>query len=91
MDVKDSAAESAALERVRHWCVSGEARRIRVAARLSGYQLARLAGVSQPAVSHWERGLRRPHGEAALRYHRALSELQGVFGGYDDDEYAAAS
>ena len=92
MTTTDSITESlAAIERLRHWCVSGEARKIRVSAHLTGLQLANLAGVSPAGVSCWERGVRRPHGESALRYFQTLTELREPYGEFADGEFADAS
>jgi transcriptional regulator with XRE-family HTH domain len=55
---------------------SGEARRIRVAARVSLTELADEVGVTAGAVSFWELSKRRPSGRLAVRYLKALNKLQ---------------
>lgn len=63
---------------LRALCASGEARRIREAARLSRSELARAVGTSCASISRWESGDRRPHGELATAYHRALQQLRQI-------------
>ena len=69
-------AQVLALAEVRQWAASGTARAIRERARLAEGDIATAVGVSLPAVSRWERGLRVPRGQAALRYHALLQSLQ---------------
>jgi DNA-binding transcriptional regulator YiaG len=64
-----------ALAEVRLWAESGIARQIRERARLSEAEVAAPIGVTVPTVSRWERGLRIPRGQAALRYHALLKSL----------------
>ncbi len=63
------------LIRVRRLVSTGAARAIREGAGLSYGELAKEAGVDKSSVFRWERGLRRPRGEAAARYLAALDEL----------------
>jgi DNA-binding transcriptional regulator YiaG len=56
------------LTRVRELAASGEARRLRKAARLSQPEVAAACGTTPSAVSRWERGRRTPRGAAARRY-----------------------
>lgn len=64
------------LAKVRAACASGEARRIRQAARLSLADVAGAIGVDLTAISRWERGERSPRGAAALRYGELLDRLE---------------
>jgi len=66
---------SPTLALVRELAANGTARRIRVAARLSIYDIARDLGVKAGTVSRWETGKRTPQGEAALRWAQLLSEI----------------
>lgn len=54
---------------------NGAAKALRVAARLSLREVAAAAGVSAPALSRYERGLRRPRAAEAERLGRILREL----------------
>ncbi len=75
----EPAMESSALlelSRLRSLTRTGRAREIREAAGLSIGEVAASLGVSVPAVWRWERDLRTPRGEAALRYARLLEELR---------------
>jgi DNA-binding transcriptional regulator YiaG len=54
---------------------NGEARRIRLQARLSTVHVARVCGVTHPTILRWESGQRRPNGAAALRYLDLLDAL----------------
>jgi DNA-binding transcriptional regulator YiaG len=54
---------------------SGKGERLRQAAGLSQGELADAIGVTPACVSRWEAGIRRPRGDAAVRYARALREL----------------
>jgi transcriptional regulator with XRE-family HTH domain len=61
---------------VRTVSTDGRARQLRLDARFSGSELARLVGVTPATLSRWENGLRTPRGEAAERYAAVLEELQ---------------
>lgn len=61
---------------VRAAAASGEARRLREAARLSIGEVAKACGVDQSTVWRWERGTRRPRGESALRYADLIDSLR---------------
>jgi DNA-binding transcriptional regulator YiaG len=63
------------LSEVRRLAETGEARQIRLRARLSTVHFARVVGVTHPTILRWERGQRRPNGEAALRYLDLLTAL----------------
>lgn len=68
-----------ALAEVRELCASGEAKRLRLAARLSLLETARGAGIEHPTtVLRWENGERSPHGAVAIRYRALLGRLQGL-------------
>ncbi|MGZ5212351.1 MAG: helix-turn-helix domain-containing protein [Actinomycetota bacterium] len=54
---------------------SGSARVLRQGAGLSLMEVAREIDVTPSAISRWERGLRRPHGEPALRWAALLRGL----------------
>jgi transcriptional regulator with XRE-family HTH domain len=55
---------------------SGRGKRLREAAGLSIHEMASLVGVTQPAVSRWESGERRPNREQAIAYARVLRRLE---------------
>jgi DNA-binding transcriptional regulator YiaG len=63
------------IRRVREQARTGEARELRLAAELSLAEVAGAVGTSAATISRWERGARRPHGGAALRYGRLLEVL----------------
>lgn len=65
------------LSRVRRLAVTGAARALRENAGLSLSEVALDSGVHKTTISRWERGLRRPRGEAAARYLRVLDEMTG--------------
>lgn len=64
------------LATVRAAVTSGEAQRLRVAARLSIGEVAHACGVDQSTVWRWERGARLPRGGPALKYGELLNELR---------------
>lgn len=58
---------------------SGRAARIRELAGLSQAEIAELVGVTPAAISRWEAGERRPTGDRAIAYGRALRRIaEGV-------------
>jgi len=63
------------LVEVRALAKSGRAREIRLRAGLSLADLGGAVGVSAPTIQRWENALRRPYGDAALRYGRLLEAL----------------
>jgi DNA-binding transcriptional regulator YiaG len=63
------------LSRIRRLAESGAARAIRESAGLSLTEAAEGAGVHRITVHRWERGSRRPRGDAALRYLDLLEQL----------------
>ncbi len=52
-----------------------ERRNIRLEAGISQQELAAALGASRVTLSRWETGTRRPRGEMAIRYARALERL----------------
>lgn len=60
---------------VRRMCVSGEAKRIREAARVSLREMGSAIGVDHKAVAQWETGSARPDAGNALAFAGALSAL----------------
>lgn len=65
------------LARVRAAVSSGEARRLREAARLSIGEVASACGVDQSTIWRWERGTRSPRGsDKVLRYGELLDLLR---------------
>jgi DNA-binding transcriptional regulator YiaG len=60
---------------LRRAIASGEARRLRIRSGVSQGAIAKTVGVTAASVSRWERGLRRPRGEVAELYVRALIVL----------------
>jgi len=69
---------------VRQLAKSGAARGIRTAAGLSLADVGGAIGVAAATVQRWENGLRRPYGEAALRYGALLEALAKVHASEDD-------
>jgi DNA-binding transcriptional regulator YiaG len=63
------------LQALRARTASGEARKIREAARLSLNDIARSVGTHYSTIARWESGERLPRGEAALRYAALLDRL----------------
>lgn len=58
---------------------SGRAARVRELAGLSQADVAQLVGVTPAAISRWESGERRPTGDPAVAYGRALRRIaEGV-------------
>lgn len=55
---------------------NGEAQRLREAADLSISEIAHACGVDQSTVWRWERGMRKPRGEAALLYGQLIEDLR---------------
>lgn len=68
------------LARVKAMAASGEARRVRLAARLSLRDVGLAVGVDQSTVSKWEAGDRVPRGDAAWRYADLIERLQRAAG-----------
>ncbi|MHB1988906.1 MAG: helix-turn-helix domain-containing protein [Acidimicrobiales bacterium] len=66
---------SQSLAVARRLASDGTARRLRLAAGLSLYDVARDLGVRAGTVSRWETAKRVPRGEAAVRYSVLLGEL----------------
>ena len=65
-----------ALAEVRQWAISGHGLRIREQSGLSQAEFAEPIGTTVATVSRWERGLRVPRGQIALRYHALLKSLE---------------
>jgi transcriptional regulator with XRE-family HTH domain len=61
---------------VRGLARTGAAREIRTGAGLSLADVGGAIGVAAATVQRWENGLRRPYGEAALRYGALLGALR---------------
>jgi DNA-binding transcriptional regulator YiaG len=53
-------------------------RAIREKASLSQEDLARLLGVSRPALTRWESGQRKPFGDNCVRYLSVLERIEAV-------------
>jgi DNA-binding transcriptional regulator YiaG len=68
--------EALLLSRVRALAASGEAREIRRRAKLTQAEVGDACRVADATISRWEKGLRAPRGQAALRYARLLVELR---------------
>ncbi|WP_416983504.1 helix-turn-helix domain-containing protein [Streptomyces sp. T028] len=81
-------AQALRLADVRSALTSGEAERLRVAAQLSIGEVAQACGVDQSTVWRWERGTRKPRGEAALAYGALLEELRQRSSSVDERETA---
>jgi DNA-binding transcriptional regulator YiaG len=64
-----------ALSEVRQWARDGHALETRERSRLSQAEFAAAIGTTVPTVSRWERGLRVPCGQIALRYHTLIQSL----------------
>jgi DNA-binding transcriptional regulator YiaG len=69
-----------ALAEVRQWAVSGHALRTRERSGTSQAEWATAIGTTVPTISRWERGLRVPHGEIALRYHALIQSMDKQLG-----------
>jgi DNA-binding transcriptional regulator YiaG len=69
------ADQALSLARVRAMAQSGRAREIRLAAKLSLYDVAGAIGSNASSVQRWESGARRPYGAPALRYGSLLDAL----------------
>jgi DNA-binding XRE family transcriptional regulator len=78
MSLSDRTAEIAATSTVRQWCRNGRARQLREVAGLTLAEVAELAGTDRQTVYRWERGESAPRGDNALRYYRALVQLQEI-------------
>ena len=63
---------------VRRLTITGGARALRQAARVSASEVARQIGASPSTVCRWERGERRPTGDVGARYVRLLRDLAGA-------------
>jgi len=67
--------DTRALVRCRRLAETGALRAMRESLGLSLTEAGTAAGVSRVTIWRWEHRQRRPHGEAAVRYLRALEEL----------------
>jgi DNA-binding transcriptional regulator YiaG len=67
--------ELIALAQVRQWAVTGHALQTRERSGLSQAEFATAVGTTVPTISRWERGLRVPRGQIALRYHAVIQSL----------------
>lgn len=77
-NVEDETSRVVVESTVRLWCRSGLARRIREGAGATCAGTARLAATTSANVSRWESGTRVPTGWHAVRYYRALVQLQEI-------------
>lgn len=59
---------------------SGEARRVRQAARISRSEVAAVCGVDQSTVARWENDQRSPRGAAGLKYAQIVAQLRDAAG-----------
>lgn len=82
------AAQLLVLVRLRAVASSGEARRIREAARLSISELANACGVDQSTIWRWEHGHRSPRGERGLAYGQLIETLRKETGLTRNDDEA---
>jgi len=74
-------SETLILVKARKYALDGTGARVRKAANLSQYEVAKVIGRSNVCVHRWEKGEHQPHGEAALRWVAlidALSEQVGA-------------
>lgn len=71
-------AELIAISELRALAATGEARRIREAARVSAGEVAAAIGTSVINIGRWDRGTRVPRGPVALRYAELLGQLREV-------------
>lgn len=76
-------SEALSVASARRRVSSGEARAIRLRARLSGPEVAAAIDVSVATLWRWENGQRSPRGAAAARYNDFLNDLARTSGGPD--------
>ena len=83
------------LARVRELAESGRAREVRLASRLSLYDVAGAIGSTASTIQRWESGLRRPYGVPAMRYGalldalaRQLDNREPAGNGLDGDDFS---
>jgi len=57
---------------------TGEGRRIRERANMQQQEMASRIGLTSNGLYRWERGQRRPQGEAAIRWAQQLTRLELV-------------
>ncbi|GKQ37376.1 hypothetical protein ALMP_39140 [Streptomyces sp. A012304] len=81
-------AQALRLADLRSALSTGEAEQLRVAAQLSIGEVAQACGVDQSTVWRWERGTRKPRGEAALAYADLLESLRQRSSSPDERETA---
>ena len=70
--------ETLQLVRMRDMVRGGLVRELRIGAGLSLSEVARAVGVTPGAVHHWERGIRLPQGQAAVRYALLICSLESL-------------
>jgi DNA-binding transcriptional regulator YiaG len=63
------------LSEVRQWARSGHALETRERSGTSQAEWATAIGTTVPTISRWERGLRVPRGEIAVRYHALIQSM----------------
>ena len=61
-------------------CSTGDATRVRTAARGTVQEAARACGTSRNTLYRWERGTVRPTGAEAIAYLRLLERLAAITG-----------
>lgn len=77
MDLDKSTADRLGLlVAARRYSATGEGRRVREAVGVTVTEVATAADVGVPTVSRYERGLRTPHGERAVRYALVIRALE---------------
>jgi DNA-binding transcriptional regulator YiaG len=70
------ASDLVRLSRLREQLRSGDAKRIRQAAKVSQSEMDDALGLPPSTVAYWERGNRMPRGERALAYAALLDRLE---------------
>ena len=74
----DGISQVEALARLRVMCATGDATRVRTAARVTGAEAARACGSNRQTLYRWEHGEARPTGPEALAYLRLLDRLAAL-------------
>lgn len=76
MDLEKRTAEHLSLlVAARRYSATGKGRRVREAVGVTVTEVATAADVGVPTVSRYERGLRTPRGERAIRYALVIQAL----------------
>jgi DNA-binding transcriptional regulator YiaG len=74
----DGFSQVEALARLRVMCASGDAERVRKAARITVPEAARACGVHRMTIYRWEHGEFRATGPEAIAYLRLLDRLAAI-------------